>query len=58
MPGTREFSTAVSAGHISADADPLLHNNSIYPCADAAEWEEFKQEVREGNRVLEALAGD
>jgi radical SAM family protein/B12 binding protein len=41
-----------SAGQIVPGADPLLHNNSIYPCGGAQAWEAFKQEVREGNRGL------
>lgn len=52
VPGTAEFRVAVMAGHIAPDADPLLHNNSLYPCADAAAWEEFKQEIHEGNHAL------
>jgi len=52
VPGTAEFAAAVSAGCIAADADPLLHNNSIYPCADAEQWEELKHEIQEGNRAL------
>jgi hypothetical protein len=52
VPGTVEFDAAAAAGHISADADPLLHNNSVYPCADAEAWEELKREMREGNRAL------
>jgi hypothetical protein len=52
VPGTDEFDTAVAAGHIAADADPLLHNNSIYPCGDAQEWEELKRRIRSRNRTL------
>jgi radical SAM superfamily enzyme YgiQ (UPF0313 family) len=54
IPGTREWGAAVAAGHIAADADPLLHNNSAYPCANAGAWEALKVEVREGNRALVA----
>jgi radical SAM superfamily enzyme YgiQ (UPF0313 family) len=56
IPGTAEWQAAVAAGCIPADADPLLHNNSAYPCAhapaDAQAWEEVKQQIREGNRAL------
>jgi hypothetical protein len=52
VPGTDEFAAAVAAGHIASDADPLLHNNSIYPCADAQQWEELKRHVRTGNRAV------
>ena len=52
IPGTVEWEAAVAAGCIPGDADPLLHNNSIYPCADAQAWEEVKQQVREGNALL------
>ena len=56
IPGTREWAAAVAAGDIAADADPLLHNNSVYPCTDAGAWEALKVEIREGNRAL--LAGE
>lgn len=58
IPGTREWEKAVAAGFIAGDADPLLHNNSIYPCANAPgrlgspSWEALKQRIREGNRRL------
>jgi hypothetical protein len=39
-------------GCISPDADPLLHNNSIYPCGDARAWEALKGDIRVGNRAL------
>jgi radical SAM superfamily enzyme YgiQ (UPF0313 family) len=60
IPGTREWTAAVAAGDIPADADPLLHNNSVYPCANACvhagAWEALKVQIREGNRAL--LAGE
>jgi len=56
IPGTREWAAAVAAGDVPADADPLLHNNSVYPCADADAWEALKMRIREGNRAL--LAGE
>ena len=52
IPGTVEWRAAVTAGWITADADPLLHNNSIYPCADPQAWEKLKQEIHDGNRAL------
>jgi radical SAM superfamily enzyme YgiQ (UPF0313 family) len=52
IPGTREWEAAVAAGNIAADADPLLHNKSVYPCANAGAWEALKVQIREGNRVL------
>ena len=33
-------------------ADPLLHNNSIYPCGHAEEWEALKARIRAANRAL------
>jgi radical SAM superfamily enzyme YgiQ (UPF0313 family) len=53
IPGTPEWGAAVAAGCIPVDADPLLHNNSIYPCAEAEAWEAVKVQIREGNRALE-----
>lgn len=55
IPGTAEWGKAVAAGCIAADADPLLHNNSVYPCADPQEWEELKQQIREANRAVLAV---
>jgi hypothetical protein len=52
IPGTQDWAAAVAAGDISADADPLLHNNSVYPCADAGAFEALKGQIREGNRGL------
>jgi radical SAM superfamily enzyme YgiQ (UPF0313 family) len=52
IPGTAEWTTAVRAGLIAADADPLLHNNSIYPCADARALAELTVQVRAGNQAL------
>jgi hypothetical protein len=52
IPGTREWEAAVAAGHLPADADPLLHNNSAYPCGEADAWEALKVEIRAGNRAL------
>jgi radical SAM superfamily enzyme YgiQ (UPF0313 family) len=49
IPGTAEWDVAVEMGCIVPDADPLLHNNSTYPCGDASAWEALKVEVREGN---------
>jgi radical SAM superfamily enzyme YgiQ (UPF0313 family) len=52
IPGTVEWEAAVNAGNLTADADPLLHNNSLYPCAEGEAWEALKVQVREGNRAL------
>jgi len=52
IPGTAEWGVAVEMGCIASDADPLLHNNSTYPCGDAPAWEALKVEVRAGNRAL------
>jgi len=52
IPGTREWDAAVGMGYIAADVDPLLHNNSVYPCAEAQVWEEVKEHIRDGNRRL------
>jgi radical SAM superfamily enzyme YgiQ (UPF0313 family) len=56
IPGTREWAAAVAAGDIAANADPLLHNNSVYPCASvrvrADTWEALKVEIRAENRAL------
>ncbi|UCC62722.1 MAG: radical SAM protein [Anaerolineae bacterium] len=52
IPGTAEWRVAVAQGCLAADADPLLHNNSIYPCADSQAWEATKQQIRDGNHAL------
>ena len=52
IPGTEEWQTAVAAGCIAAGADPLLHNKSIYPCADPQAWEAVKQQIADGNHAL------
>ncbi len=52
VPGTAEFDKAVQLGCMVPDADPLLHNNSLYPCGNAAAWEQLKREIRDGNRSL------
>ena len=57
IPGTVEWRVAVAAGYITTGADPLLHNNSIYPCADPQAWEEVKQQIRAGNHALLARLG-
>jgi hypothetical protein len=55
IPGTREWAATVAAGHLPPDADPLLHNNSAYPCANAAAWEALKVKVRAGNQALREI---
>jgi len=52
IPGTAEWQAAVAAGCLAADADPLWHNNSLYPCADPPTWEAVKQRIHQGNRAL------
>jgi len=55
IPGTVEWGrwgSAVERGCLAADADPLLHNNSLYPCGDMEVWERLKGEIRAGNRDL------
>jgi hypothetical protein len=52
VPDTAEWQAAVTAGCIAADADPLLHNKALYPCADAVALEDLKRQVRTGNQVL------
>jgi radical SAM superfamily enzyme YgiQ (UPF0313 family) len=52
IPGTAEWQMALAVGCAALDADPLLHNNSIYPCADPGVWEGVKQQIREGNHAL------
>ena len=53
VPGTVEFEAAVAAGYVTRDADPLLHNNSAYPCEHRDVWEALKREILEGNRRLQ-----
>jgi hypothetical protein len=55
LPRTAEWEAAVAAGCITPDCDPLLHNNSIYPCGDAQAWEEWKQRTREGNWSVQQM---
>jgi radical SAM superfamily enzyme YgiQ (UPF0313 family) len=50
--GTVEWQAAIAAGCVAAGNDPLLHNNSIYPCADPQVWKEIKQQIRDGNHAL------
>jgi hypothetical protein len=52
VPGTDEWKAAVHAGFIVPDADPLLHNKAIYPCADPVAMDALKLEVRAANRKL------
>ncbi len=56
IPGTAEWQKAVQEGHIAADADPLLHNNTIYPmlrgtCSEA-ECQHVKDVALEGNKRI------
>ena len=55
IPGTTEWTRAVQAGVIDPDADPLLHNNSIYPTLPghtAEACQRIKDLAREGNRSI------
>ena len=52
IPGTEEWQRAVEEGLVPAGADPLLHNNSVYACADAKAWAAVKQWMSEGNHTL------
>lgn len=55
IPGTVEWGRAVEDGCLAADADPLLHNNSLYPCGNMGVWERLKGEVRAENRGVVAM---
>ena len=52
IPGTVEWRRAVAAGHLAADADPLLHNNSIYPILRGQVSERECQQVKDLARAL------
>lgn len=56
IPGTVEWQKAVREGRIAADADPLLHNNTIYPMLRGDYSEEACQHVKDvalaGNRRI------
>jgi radical SAM superfamily enzyme YgiQ (UPF0313 family) len=52
IPGTGEWEAAVAAGALVSAVDPLLHNESIYPCAEGTDWEALKVQIRAGNRAL------
>ncbi|HUS69702.1 MAG TPA: radical SAM protein [Anaerolineae bacterium] len=56
IPGTLEWERAVHEGHIDARADPLLHNDSIYPfpwCpASLEDFERAKARATAGNHAL------
>jgi radical SAM superfamily enzyme YgiQ (UPF0313 family) len=56
IPGTREWERAMSEGHIDAGADPLLHNDSIYPfswcLAGLDDFKRAKARALSGNRIL------
>jgi len=52
IPGTVEWRRAVAAGQIAEDADPLLHNNSIYPILRGQASEQECQQVKELARGL------
>lgn len=56
IPGTVEWGNVVRAGHLAADADPLLHNDTIHWMLRGYASEEACQRVkdlaREGNKQL------
>lgn len=52
IPGTVEWEHAVAAGHIPPDADPLLHNNTIYPILRGHASERECQQVKDLARAL------
>lgn len=58
IPGTLEWERAVHEGHIEAGADPLLHNDSIYPFpwsqASLEDFERAKARATAGNQALAA----
>jgi radical SAM superfamily enzyme YgiQ (UPF0313 family) len=58
IPGTAEWERAVRQGHIDARADPLLHNDSLYPfpwCqASLEDFERAKARATAGNHALAA----
>jgi radical SAM superfamily enzyme YgiQ (UPF0313 family) len=60
IPGTSEWERAVGQWGFDAHADPLLHNDSIYPfpwCeASIEDFQEAKAKALEGNRALTAPA--
>jgi hypothetical protein len=57
VPGTAEWQAAVAAGCMAGDADPLLHNKALYPCADGVALEQLKRQVRAGNQALQGNGG-
>ena len=55
IPGTVDWEQAVADGQIPADADPLLHNNTLLPLRTDTSWEQlerFKRWVYMGNRAV------
>lgn len=56
IPGTKEWERAVSDGYIDPGADPLLHNDSIYPfpwCRTGLDdFQQAKALALSGNRFL------
>jgi hypothetical protein len=58
IPGTVEWERAVQQWGFDAQADPLLHNNSIYPFpwnqATFEDFEEVRARALAGNRALTA----
>jgi radical SAM superfamily enzyme YgiQ (UPF0313 family) len=58
IPGTLEWERAVREGHIEVSADPLLHNDSLYPfpwCpASLQDFERAKARATAANHALAA----
>jgi len=56
IPCTADWQRAVHQGQVDADADPLLHNDSIYPFpwseASLEDFERVKAQALNGNRAL------
>jgi radical SAM superfamily enzyme YgiQ (UPF0313 family) len=58
IPGTLEWERVVREGHVAPDADPLLHNDSVYPFpwnqAGLEDFERAKARATAGNHALAA----
>jgi radical SAM superfamily enzyme YgiQ (UPF0313 family) len=55
VPGTEEFDRAVRMGMLDADADPLLHNNTLRTVdlwGGGGAYDRFRRFVTEGNTCL------
>jgi len=52
IPGTVEWHRAVEMGRIEPDSDPLLTDNTIFPCSDYVAYEWVKQLADRCNRQV------